>query len=343
MKQHLWLSIAAAASALALAACTSGGTEPPTESSDGEVETTTTESYEPASVTYLTSFNTFGRDAYVYVAQEMGFFDDVGLDVTIQPGTGSVDVMKLIASGSADFGAADFSAVVVTVANEDLPVTAVAAIHQRSLAAIIALESSGIGEPADLEGRTIGDQPGSTNQVIFPTYAEAAGIDAGAVEFVPSAPPALPQLLASGQVDAIGQFVVGEPLIGAAAEGAALTVLPYSDVLPDLYGNVLITSDETANGDPELVQRFTTALMQGLQYSIDNPAETGTILQQFQPTQDADVAAAEVEIMGDYVTGGSVLGNIDPDRVDTVIEIMAPAITADVTGDDVASFDLAPQ
>ena len=132
--------------------------------------------YERTKVNYLTSFNTFGRDAYAYVAQEKGFFDQAGLDVTITPGTGSVDVLKLVAGGRADFGIADFTATAITVAKEKLPVTTVAAVHQKSLAAIVALEGSGISKPADLVGKKIGDQPGSTNQVMFPVYAKAAGI-----------------------------------------------------------------------------------------------------------------------------------------------------------------------
>lgn len=338
------LSSLAIAGTLLLAACgddAGDDTETDQVASGDDADET---DYEPAEVTYLTSFGTFGRDAYVHVAEEKGFFDEVNLDVTIEPGTGSVDVMKLIAGGTADFGAADFSAVVQTVANEQLPVTTVAVTHQRSLAAIVSLDGHGISEPADLEGKTIGDQPGSTIQVTFPTYAEAADVDADAVEFVPSAPPSLPQLLASNQVDAIGQFVVGEPLIAAAAEGKEVVVLPYGDVLPDLYGNVILASDELAESDPELVERFTSALMKGLEYSVDNPGETGEILNQAEPTQNADVAAAEVEIMGEYVRGDTdVIGTIDTDRVEQVIEIMGSALTGEVTPEDLVSFDLTPK
>ncbi|MDT7784011.1 MAG: NitT/TauT family transport system substrate-binding protein, partial [Pseudonocardiales bacterium] len=256
---------------------------------------------EHTKVDYLTSFSTFGRDAYVYVAQEKGFFEQAGLDVTITPGTGSVDVLKLVAGGRADFGIADFTATAITVAKEKLPVTTVAAIHQRSLAAIVALEGSGIAKPADLVGKKIGDQPGSTNQVMFPVYAKAAGIDPAKVEFVPSAPPALPQLLAAGQVDGIGQFVVGKPLIEAAAKGKKAVVLPYGDLVPDLYGNVLVTSKKIAADNTALVPKFTAALLKGLQYSIEHPDELGQILKKYQPTQNPDVASAEVGLMAPYV------------------------------------------
>ncbi|MPV36911.1 ABC transporter substrate-binding protein [Georgenia subflava] len=334
---------AALAGIFALAACsaTSGQTD---EASGGATDgTSSTSRSETDEVTYLTSFNTFGRDAYVYVASEKGYFEEAGIDVTIQPGSGTVDVMKLVASGSADFGTGDFSTVVVTVANEDLPVTTVGVIHQKSLAAIVTLGDRGIAEPTDLEGKQIGDQPGSTNEVIFPTYAAAAGLDPATVEFVPAAPPALPQLLVSGQVDGIGQFVVGEPLIAAAASGKDVVVLPYGDVLPELYGNVLVTSEELAGSDPELVSRFTEALLKGLEYSIENPEETGEILKKYQPTQDADVAATEVELMAPYVdVDGTDIGAIDQARVQSVIDIMAPALETEIAPADVVDFDLAP-
>ncbi|KAE8766110.1 ABC transporter substrate-binding protein [Georgenia thermotolerans] len=342
MQTRRTLSAAAAlVGVLALAAC--GGASDDAGAAPSAGGKSSSAAGETAKVTYLTSFNTFGRDAYAYVAEEKGFFDEAGIDVTIEPGSGTVDVMKLVASGSADFGTGDFSTVVVTVANEQLPVTTVGVIHQKSLAAVVTLGDRGIAEPADLAGKKVGDQPGSTNQVIFPTYAKAAGLDPASVEFVPAAPPALPQLLVSGQVDAIGQFVVGEPLIAAAAQGKDVVVLPYGDVLPDLYGNVLFTSDKLAEADPELVSRFTEALLKGLEYSVENPEETGEILRKYQPTQNQDVATAEVKLMAPYVeVDGTKVGAIDPDRVQSTIDIMGPALKNPVTPEDVVDFDLAP-
>ncbi|MEV4316731.1 ABC transporter substrate-binding protein [Actinocrispum sp. NPDC049592] len=294
-------------------------------------------------VSYLTSFNTFGRDAYAYVALDKGYFTDAGIDVTITPGTATVDVLKLVAGGRADFGVGDFTATAITVAKEKLPVTAVAMVHQKSLAAIVTLADRGISKPTDLQGKQIGDQPGSTNQLMFPVYAKAAGIDPNQVKFVPSAPPALPQLLASGQVDAIGQFVVGTPLIEKAAQGRKTFVLPYGDLIPELYGNALVTSKDLAAKNPELVKRFRDALLKGLRYSIDHPDETGQILREYQPTQDPAVAAAEVKLMAPYVRP---VGVIDELRVSTTIQLLisAEAIRAgSVSAPDLVSFELAPK
>ncbi|MGW4794238.1 ABC transporter substrate-binding protein [Nonomuraea sp. NPDC004297] len=326
----------AAALVLMTAACGGGGGTSGPSDGDAAIE----------QVNYLTSFNTFGRDAYVYVAQEKGLFKEAGLEVSIKPGSGTVDVMKLLASGRADFGAGDFTSTLVTVAKEKLPVTTVGMIHQKSLAAIMSLEGKGITQPKDLEGRTVGDQPGSTNQVIFPVYAKAAGIDAAKVKFVPSAPPALPQLLAGGKVDAIGQFVVGQPLIEKAAQGKKTTVLPYGEKLPDLYGNALLASSKLVQDKPELAKKFTAALMKGLDYSIAHPEETGEILKKYQPTQDATVAAAEVTAMAPYVKPeGETVGAVDRARVEANIKILvdAGAITAGLTPEQVVDFAVTPQ
>ncbi|GAB2640639.1 ABC transporter substrate-binding protein [Kribbella swartbergensis] len=300
-------------------------------------------------VSYLTSFNTFGREAYAYVALEKGYFKDAGFDVTINPGSGTVDVMKLVAGGQADYGIGDFTATVITLGKQKLPVTTVGMIHQRSLAAIVALEGGTISKPQDLVGKRIGDQPGSTNQVMFPVYAQAVGIDPNSVKFVPSPPPALPQLLASTKVDGIGQFVVGVPLVEKAAKKKAIA-LPYGDKLPDLYGNAIITRSDLAKDHPDQVKKFTGALLKGLQDTIDDPAAAAAILKKHVPQTDLAVATEELKLMKPYVKPDGFndpLGAVDPTRVQKIISLLDNAKAIQPKGAvktaDVVTVDLAPK
>ena len=302
-------------------------------------------------VSYLTSFNTFGREAYAYVALEKGYFKDAGFDVTINPGSGTVDVMKLVAGGQADYGIGDFTATVITLGKQKLPVTTVGMIHQRSLAAIVSLEGYGITKPQDLVGKSVGDQPGSTNTVMFPVYAKAAKIPADKTDFIPSPPPALPQLLASGKVPAIGQFVVGVPLVEKAdPKHRKAVVLPYGDLLPDLYGNAIITRTDLAKDHPDQVKKFTAALLKGLQDTIDDPAGAAAILKKYVPQTDLGVATKELELMKPYTKPDGFndpLGSVDPQRVDTIIKLLDEAgqITpkGSVKTADVVTLDLAPK
>ncbi|MFE4196991.1 ABC transporter substrate-binding protein [Paenarthrobacter sp. NPDC056912] len=294
-------------------------------------------------VTYLTGFNTFGRDAYAFVATEKGYFREAGFDVTIQPGTGTVDVLKLVASGRADYGVGDFQAGVLTIANENLPVKAVTAIQDKSLSAIATVEGYGISSPADLEGKQIADQAGSTNQLMFPVYAKAAGVDPSKVTFVPSSPASLPQLLASHKVDAIGQFVVAEGLIERATNGKKAVFLPFSDYLPDLYGTALMTSEKTLAEKPKEVAAFSAALLKGLKYSLANPEEAGEILKKHVPTQDAAVAADEIKVMTPYVGTQNPNGSFSKSRVQTILDMFskANALNRTVQPSDVAAFTIA--
>ncbi|GAA0795543.1 hypothetical protein Sya03_35120 [Spirilliplanes yamanashiensis] len=300
-------------------------------------------------VTYLTSFGTFGRDAYAYVAKEKGYFKDAGFDVDIKPGAGTGDNIKMIVSGQAQFTPIDMTGGLLQMGNgQATGFTAVAGIQQRTMAAIIALEGNNISAPKDLEGKKLADLPGSVVRNLFPTYAKLANVDASKVQWVNGTPQTLMGTLASGSVDGIGQFVVGKPTVETVAKGKKAVVLPYGDVLADLYGNALITSSEYAKANPEKVKKFTAALLKGLQDSITNPTEAGEILKKAVPTAIPAAAAAELTAMASYVRSdgsGVPVGALDNQRVVRSIALLrgAGAIKdTELTPEKIVSFDLVP-
>ena len=300
-------------------------------------------------VTYLTGFGAFGRESYAWVALEKGYFEEEGIAATIQTGTGAGDNVALVSSGQAQFAQVDLTGAMLLWGQEaSQEFTVVAAIHQRTLTGIMTLEGNDIDSPTDLEGKTIGDiVPGSVNYTLFPTYAQLAGIDPDKVTWENAPPQELAGLLGSGRVDAIGQFMVGVPLVAAAAGGREVISLPYSDYRTDLYGGVIITSKQLAQDDPDLVQRFTRALLRGLEYTIENPQEAAEILVKYQPEQNPEVAAAEVELMANYVrplSPGEPFGLITEERVAQSIAVLeaAGAIPAGITPQDLVQFDLVP-
>lgn len=284
---------------VAVAGCTNS------EDSDGG-----NASGELTKVTYLTAFNTFGREAYAYVAKEKGFFAEQGLDVDIQVGEGSGENMAALSAGSADFAPVDSTGYMLVKGKGAVQgienVTAIAAVQQRSMVGIMTLADTGITSPKDLEGKILGDQEGATTSILFDLYATSAGIDASKVKRESVNAGQLAGALAGKQVDAIGQFVVGQPLIEKAAKNdpnRKAVSLPFSDVLTDLYGHFLLTSTKMATERPEIAQKFTTALLKGLDYSINNPQESAEILAKAIPETNVEVAAAEMVIMKTYTIG----------------------------------------
>ncbi|MGS2613731.1 ABC transporter substrate-binding protein [Micromonospora sp. LZ34] len=335
------VATAALATALALVTACSGG-------SDSGDDAKGPEGAALEKVTYLTSFGNFGRDSYAWVAKEKGFFKDAGFDVEIKPGQGTGAVIQTIVGGQAQFGPIDLTGGLLQLGNgQAKDFVAVAAIQQRTMAAIATVEGKNIASPKDLEGKKLADTPGSVVRNLFPTYARMAGVDASKVTWVNGEAQTLMGTLASGQVDGIGQFVVGQPTIETVTKKKAV-MLPYSNVMQDLYGNVLITSAKIAKEKPDMVKRFTAALLKGLEYSLANPKEAAELLKKNVDATNVDAAAAELQLMAGYVrssNSGTALGTLDSGRVAKSIAILqgAGSLKQNLTPDQIIDFNLAPK
>jgi NitT/TauT family transport system substrate-binding protein len=300
-------------------------------------------------ITYLTSFGTFGRDAYAYVAKEKGYFREAGFDVDIKPGGGTLDNVKAIVGGQAQFTPLDMTGLLLAAGGKQ-PITGfsvVAGIQQRTMAAIISLEGNGITTAKDLEGKTLTDSPSSVVRNLFPTYAKAAKIDYTKVTWQNGTPQTLMGTLASGKTAGIGQFVVGKPTVEFIAKGKKAVVLPYSDYLQDLYGNVLVTSASYAKSKPDETKKFTQALLKGLEDSITKPAEAAEVLKKYVPTANPQAAAAEMTLMEPFVrseAAGLPVGALESGRVARSIALLQASgqIAPGLTPEKVIDFGLVP-
>ncbi|MEU8238213.1 ABC transporter substrate-binding protein [Actinoplanes missouriensis] len=293
-------------------------------------------------VTYLTAFGAVGRDAFAWVAQEKGYFRDAGLDVTIRLGAATGENVKVLSAGQAQFTNLDMTGTwILAGTGQARDIRAFAAIHQQTLVSIIALAGAGITAPRDLEGRTLGAATGSVNQLLFPAYAKLAGIDASKVTWVNAPPAQLPALLASGRVDALSTFLIGARGIEKAAGGTKTVVLPYSDFLPGLFGNGLVSTTAVIEKDPDLVRRFRDAALRGLRYTMEHPDEAAQILKKAQPAADVTAAVGEITLMAPAVKPS---GEIDKNRVAAAIatlrsgELIPPGLTPEA----VVDFSLVP-
>jgi NitT/TauT family transport system substrate-binding protein len=276
-------------------------------------------------VKYATSFGMFGRDAFVYVAIEKGYFREQNLSVSVVPGLGT-DNARLLASGQIDYSGSEITGNMIGRVVGGFPVKLVAVTSQSTQAAIATLVERGIATPKGLEGKTLADLPASIVIRLFPLFAKRAGIDASKVNIVPGTPQTLPSLLATGRADAIGQFTVGVPTLVAAAGGRAVRTFKYSQYLKGLLGNGIVTTDERIRRRPGEVRRFTRAILKGLNYSVQNPGEAGYILQKYVPIADPIAAAKELRILRFFVrnkcTRRHGIGYIDVQKIKSTASIV---------------------
>jgi NitT/TauT family transport system substrate-binding protein len=283
---------------------------------------------QPVELKYATSFGSFGRDAFVYVAIEKGYFREQNLSVSVVPGLGT-DNARLLASGQIDYAGSEITGNMIGRVVGGFPVKVVAVTSQATQAAIATLVERGITTPKGLEGRTLADLPASIVIRLFPLFAKRADIDASKVNIVPGTPQTLPSLLATGRADAIGQFTVGVPTLVAAAGGRPVRTFKYSQYLKGLLGNGIATTDDRIRTRPDEVRRFTRAILKGLNYAVHNPGEAGYIMQKYVPIADPIAAAKELRILKFFVenrcTRRHGIGYIDVQKIKSTASIVRNA------------------
>jgi len=295
----------------------------------------------PDKVTYVTGFGALGRDAFIWVAVEKGYFRDAGLDVSIEKGAGNVQNLTVLKAGKAQFAAMDFSGGEVLAGLDRFTEwRAVAAIHQQTLVSIMTTSGTGITKPADLKGKKIATGKGSVSELLFPAFAAKAGLDPKTVKMMPVQATALNQLMAKGSVDALSTFLLSRNALQTAA-GKEVVVMPYSDYLKNLYGNVIIAQSALITSRRDLVKRFTDAALEGLRYTLDNPQEAAEIMNRIEPSSAIPAAVAEINTMKPFSVP---LGRLDPRRVAAGIEELTAAglIKPGLTPEKVADFSFVP-
>lgn len=216
-----------------------------------------------------------GPSAPFLMAQQKGYFEDEGLNVTIDSGNGSAGAVTRVANGSYDMGFADFGALTeATAKNPDLGVTGVYMVYNAMPAAVFALKESGIQKPQDLKGKTLGAPIFDAGRKAWPSFARHNGLPEDSVEWQSVKPAVRETLLAQGELDAITGFYFTS-LLNLEARGVDpdnIVTLKYPEHGVEFYGNTIIASNDLLESAPEAIKGFLNAFNKALKETINDPA-----------------------------------------------------------------------
>ncbi|MFQ5692036.1 MAG: ABC transporter substrate-binding protein [Nitrospinota bacterium] len=215
--------------------------------------------------------------AFLFAAQEKGFFREEGLNVRLYVPAHPEDTLKLVGVGKDHFGLS-YQTDTIIGRSEGLPVVSVAAVVQHPLNVILTMKESGITHPRDLKGKTIGSPMIPSDDAFLKTLARKNGLTMRDFRVVNVGFNLVPPLL-KGSVDAvIGTYWVWEK-VQIELEGREVNVIRLTDHgVPDFYESVLISSDALIRKDPKLVRRFLRAADRGWRFVADRPEEALQIL-----------------------------------------------------------------
>ena len=251
----------------------------------------------------------------LYVAKDLGYFKEAGLDVEIvQPPEGSTTA--LIGAGGAEFGISFQDTLAKSFARENpVPVTAVAAILQHNTSGIISLKEKGIDSPKKLEGKKYATWEDNIEQAILKKLVTDDKGDFSKVKLIPYTITDVVTGLKT-DVDAVWVYYAWD---GIATERAGLQtnflkIRDYGEEL-DYYSPVIIANNDFLKKNPEIAKKVLKAIKKGYEYAMKNPEESAKLLVKNSPELDINlVTASQKWISKEYQSDAKEWGIIDGNR-----------------------------
>ena len=287
---------------------------------------------ETTDIKFTLGWKTQGSDAPFLVALNEGYFEEEGLNVTIDQGEGSAATITRIMSGAYDAGFGDINAIIQNAAARpgEAPVM-VFQMWNRPPFAIAVPKELGLTSPKELEGKTLGGAQGTPTTRLFPVFARLNDIDAETIKYESLAPNLQEPMLIRGEIDGAFTFTVSSwfNLIANRKDPAAdFDWFNYEDYGMDLYSNGMMVSREMLAENPEAVAGLVRAVTRAtMEITKDQDIAVKAIMA-FDNLVDADLERARLEfaltkLMNAPEVSETGIGDLVDERLTRSIAIIA--------------------
>ena len=194
--------------------------------------------------------------ALVWIAEDQGFFEQVGLNVTLNAyGSGRLAGEAMLA-GEADVAtAAEFVAVRQSFEHDSLRV--IGSIAESRTIYLVARRDHGIEVAADLTGARIGVPLGTQAEFFLDRLLAFNGVGSEEVQLIDLAPSEMVEQLVDGDVDGIA---VWDPIAYGGRVGLADNAVVFPGSSDDVYHFLVMATEEWVADQPDVIDRFIRGL-----------------------------------------------------------------------------------
>ncbi len=265
----------ALSAALALTACSGSGDTSGGDATDGAL----------TPVKLQLQWLPQGQFAGYFAAQELGYFEDEGLDVEIIPSGGDIVPQDALANGDVDYAIAWVPKVLGSI-EQGANLTEIAQIFQRSGTLQVARADSGIDSVVDFEGKKIGSWGFGNEWEIFAAMADE-GLDSTTVQIITQ--DFNMNAFLQGDIDAAQAMTYNEyaqlletinPETNALYQPEDFNVISYEDTEGAMLQDAIWADTERLASDEayqETTVAFLKAVIKGWIYAAENPEEASEI------------------------------------------------------------------
>jgi NitT/TauT family transport system substrate-binding protein len=232
---------------------------------------------------------------------EQGFFEDHGIEVVIETGQGGAALLPAVASGQMEFATSN-PVSLLQARDQGLDVRVIG--HWTSTHAegedvngVVANKDLGVTDAAGLAGKRIAvNTLNGMGQLTIDEAVRQGGGDPSGIQYVELPFPDMPAALEAGNVDAVW---VPEPFLSQLiAAGHPVASYSSQESVPGHPTQLFFTSGQLVESDPQLVEDFTAALEETLEWADQNPDAVRTEAEEFLETPAGAMANVRIEEFG---------------------------------------------
>lgn len=270
--------------------------------------------------------------APVYMALEKGYFEEAGVNVTLEYGDENVGVER-IAAGELQFGIVSGEQVLLARAG-GRPLVYVFEWWQRYPVGIVAPADAGITSVADLAGRVVGI-PGrfGASYTGLRTMLSASGMTEADIQLEEIGFNAAAMVCAD-RVEAAVVYTANEP-VQIQEQCSDVTVIEAS-TLADLLANGLVTNEETIANNPELVRGMVSAMARAVTDVIASPDDAMRVSRRYVETLPAGGSRVDTSIAAaDAIKALRAVANSEQPLSAEAAGALADALAEQVNNDEV--------
>ncbi|MGR3545843.1 MAG: ABC transporter substrate-binding protein [Roseovarius sp.] len=210
----------------------------------------------------------------IIVAEELGYFQEAGLEVEVIAPADPSDPPKMVAAGQADLAISYQPQLHMQIEN-GLPLRRVGTLVATPLNCLLVLEDGPIKSTADLKGRKVGFSVAGVEEVLLSTILAQHGHGLSDIELV-SVNWSLSPSLMSGQVDAVIGAYRNFELNQMEIEGVPGRCFYIEEEGVPAYDELIyVANPDTMNAD--MIRRFLHATERATQYIMNHPQESWEI------------------------------------------------------------------
>lgn len=199
-----------------------------------------------------------------YAAQIKGYYKEEGLDVELIEGSAKEPPIDYVLNNNNSYGIS--SSELIEFKAEGKPIVLISSIFQHSPYVIISLKDKNIVKPSDLIGKKVMVAK-EQGMIIIKSVLGAKNILGNKVQFVEHTWNNYD--ITNGNADAMTGYITAEPFQLEKA-GFKINVIKPQNFGVDFYGDMLFTSEDEVNNNPNRVLAIKRASNKGWEYAMSH-------------------------------------------------------------------------